>query len=317
MGTYLDFEKPIIELERKIEELKTLSKDSGLETIDKQIQQLEQTVKKNIKAIYTKLTPWQKTGIARHPERPHSKEYIEHMIQDFIPLAGDRNFADDHAIIGGIGQFHNQSVIIIAQEKGNDTESRIKHNFGMARPEGYRKAIRLMKMAEQFKIPIISLIDTPGAYPGIGAEERGQAQAIATAIETCLSINTPIIATIIGEGGSGGAMAIAAADKVLMLEHAIYSVISPEGAAAILWRDAEKASVAATTMKITAQDLIQYNSIDHIIPEPIGGAHRYKEQTIQNVSENIKNALKEVKKIPNEKRLKKRKEKFLEIGRVT
>src|SRR3974390_2683236 len=271
MRSYLDFEKPVAELEAKVEELR--ASDNAV-SLSEEINRLEAKAALALKELYADLTPWQKTQVARHPQRPHCLDYISGLITNFMPLAGDRKFGDDQAIVGGFGRFRGESVCIIGHEKGSDTESRIKHNFGMARPEGYRKAVRLMEMADRFDIPVISLGAPAGAYPGIGAEERGQAEAIARSTDACLSLGVPNVAVILGEGGSGGAIAIATANRVLMLEHAIYSVISPEGAASILWRDTSKAQDAATNMKITADDLTRFGVIDAIVPEPVGGAHR-------------------------------------------
>src|SRR5215471_522679 len=274
MRSYLDFEKPVAELEAKIEELRALHAEGDAVAIGDEIERLEARAAQALKALYANLTPWQKTQVARHPQRPHCLDYIDALVSEFTPIAGDRKFGEDAAIVGGFSRFRGMSLCIIGQEKGSTTESRIKHNFGMARPEGYRKAVRLMELAERFDLPVLSLVDTAGAYPGIGAEERGQAEAIARSTEACLLLGVPNIAVILGEGGSGGAIAIATANRVLMLEHAIYSVISPEGAASILWRDTARAQDAATSMKITAQDLLRFGIIDHIVEEPIGGAHR-------------------------------------------
>ncbi len=310
----LDFEKPILELEAKIAELHHVSGDSAVNIAD-EITRMQTKASRLLQQAYSKLTPAQKVQIARHQQRPHFCDYISALIEDFTPLAGDRNFAEDHALIGGLGRFQGQSCIIMGQEKGHDTQSRIKHNFGMARPEGYRKAQRLMKMASQFQLPIITLVDTAGAYPGMGAEERGQSEAIAKSIETCLRTDVPIITVIIGEGGSGGAIAIAVADRIYMLEHSIYSVISPEGCASILWRSGDYAKDAATALKLTAQDLKQLKLIDGIIPEPTGGAHRYQEETIHNVERTIQKAMKDLMPWDKEKLLKSRREKFLAFGR--
>src|SRR5262247_2070676 len=271
--TYLDFEKPIAELESKVAELSALSvEDDGSLSITEEVTKLQQKAHQALTDTYAKLTPWQKTQVARHPDRPHCLDYVAALIEDFVPLAGDRYFAEDAAIMGGIGRFRGRSIVVIGHEKGSDTESRIKHNFGMARPEGYRKAVRLMDLAEKFELPVLTLVDTAGAYPGIGAEERGQAEAIARSTDRCLSLTVPLVAVVIGEGGSGGAVAIATANRVLMLEHAIYTVASPEAAASILWRDSARAIDAATSMKITAQDLKTLGIIDVIITEPVGGA---------------------------------------------
>jgi acetyl-CoA carboxylase carboxyl transferase subunit alpha len=286
----LEFEKPILELEAKIAELRNVGGDDTINITD-EIRRMQQKAERLLQQTYSKLTPVQKVQVARHQDRPHFSDYIAGMIEDFTPLAGDRNFGEDKALLGGLGRFKGRSVVIMGHEKGSDTETRIKHNFGMARPEGYRKAQRLMDMASQFQLPVITLVDTAGAYPGVGAEERGQAEAIAKSIETCLRTTAPIISVVIGEGGSGGAIAIATADKVFMLEHAIYSVISPEGCASILWRSADHADDAATALKLTAEDMLNLKLIDGIIPEPLGGAHRAKEQTILNVSHEIDRAL--------------------------
>lgn len=310
----LEFEKPILELEGKINELRHLEGDSSV-NIAAEMTRMETKVDKLLNQTYSKLTPAQKVQVARHQDRPHFLDYINGMIDDYTALAGDRNFADDDALQGGIGRFQGQAVIIIGQERGHDTESRLKHNFGMARPEGYRKAQRLMKMAERFQIPIITLVDTAGAYPGLGAEERGQSEAIAKSIETCLNVRVPIISVVIGEGGSGGAIAIAAADRIYMLEHSIYSVISPEGCASILWRSGEFASDAAEALKITAQDIKGLGLIDGIIPEPVGGAHRRKNTTIQNVSDQIAKALKQLTPWDGTKLKADRRKKFLAFGR--
>ncbi len=310
----LDFEKPILELEGKISELRHVNSDSEVNIAD-EISRMQNKADKLLKQTYSKLTPAQKVQVARHQERPRTLDYIKAIIDDFIPLAGDRNFAEDHALVGGIGRFRARSCIIVGHEKGYDTESRIKRNFGMVRPEGYRKAQRLIKMACQFQIPVITLVDTAGAYPGIGAEERGQSEAIAKSIETCLRADIPIISVVIGEGGSGGAIAIAVADKIFMLEHSIYSVISPEGCASILWRDGSYAKDAAAALKITAQDLKELKLIDGIIAEPIGGAHRNKEQTIQSVADEIEKALEEMTPWDKLEIIESRRKKFLEFGR--
>jgi acetyl-CoA carboxylase carboxyl transferase subunit alpha len=311
----LEFEKPILELEAKIAELQNMSGDAGF-NIAEEITRLRQKTERLLTQVYSKLLPAQIVQVARHGERPHTVDYIKGLITDFTPLAGDRNFGEDEAIIGGLGRFEGQSCVVIGQEKGNDTQSRIKHNFGMARPEGYRKAIRLMDMADKFNIPVITFVDTAGAYPGVGAEERGQSEAIARSIEKCLEIKTPLITTIIGEGGSGGAIAIAAADRVLMLEYSIYSVISPEGCASILWRSAEFAKEAASALKLTATDLRELGLIDKIVTEPLGGAHRNKAQMIKRVGKVVSENLAELNAIPGDKLLEKRHEKFLEMGRV-
>jgi acetyl-CoA carboxylase carboxyl transferase subunit alpha len=316
MRTYLDFEKPVAELEAKVEELRTVAETGSAVSVGDEINRLEVKAVLALKELYANLTPWQKTQVARHPQRPHCLDYIAGLIANFIPLAGDRKFGDDAAIVGGFGRFHGESVCIIGHEKGSDTESRIKHNFGMARPEGYRKAVRLMEMADRFGIPVIALVDTAGAYPGIGAEERGQAEAIARSTDACLALGVPNVAVILGEGGSGGAIAIATANRVLMLEHAIYSVISPEGAASILWRDTAKAQEAATNMKITAQDMVRFGVIDTVVSEPTGGAHRDPQAAIAATGEAIANALAELRVLDREAVRRQRREKFLAMGRT-
>ena len=313
--TYLDFEKPIAELESKIEDLKSLKSADNAVSVADEVKLLEQKAKTALEETYSKLTPWQKTQVARHPDRPHCLDYIAALIEDFVPLAGDRYFAEDRAIIGGVGRFRGRSVVVIGHEKGSDTQTRITHNFGMAMPEGYRKAIRLMRMADKFGMPIVTFVDTAGAYPGISAEERGQAEAIARSIDCCLSVNVPIISVVIGEGGSGGAIAIATANKVLMLEHAIYTVASPEAAASILWRDSSRAQDAATNMKITAQDLSQMGIIDVVISEPVGGAHRDKTAIMRITGNMIERALREFDGVAGEEIRKARHDKFLAMGR--
>lgn len=310
----LEFEKPILELEAKISELRHVNSDSAL-NIAEEIARMQTKADKLLTQTYGKLTADQKVQVARHQERPHFLDYINGMVEDFMPLAGDRNFAEDHALIGGMAKFRGRSCIIMGHEKGHDTQSRIHHNFGMARPEGYRKAQRLMKMAQQFQLPVITLVDTAGAYPGKGAEERGQSEAIAKSIETCLRTEVPIVSVIIGEGGSGGAIAIAVADRVFMLEHAIYSVISPEGCASILWRSANFAKEAATALKLTAQDLYELKLIDGIISEPVGGAHRKKDETIRSVARQIEKSLEELAPWDPQNLLQARREKFLAAGR--
>ncbi len=315
MHHYLDFEKPISDLQGKIRELKTLSgNEEGIDTAD-EIERLEIRASEATAEIYSKLTPWQKTQVARHPARPHFVDYAAALFTEFTPLAGDRKFSNDEAIQSGLARFNGQAVAVIGHEKGSDTQARIKHNFGSARPEGYRKSIRIMEMANRFDIPIITLVDTAGAYPGVGAEERGQAEAIARSTEMCLNVKVPIISIIIGEGGSGGAIAIAVGNKVYMLEHSIYSVISPEGAASILWRDAARAKDAATNMKITAQDQQGLGIIDGIITEPIGGAHREPATAINGVRDIIKSSLEELTAKSRDELVKERREKFLAIGR--
>lgn len=310
----LDFERPILELEGKIAELRNVSGENAVH-IAEEINRMEEKSARLLKQAYGKLTAAQKVQVARHQSRPHCSDYIKDLIEDFTPLAGDRSFAEDHALIAGLGRYNGQSCIIMGHEKGSDTESRIKHNFGMVRPEGYRKAQRLMKMAAQFQIPVITFIDTAGAYPGKGAEERGQSEAIAKSIETCLRTEVPIISVVIGEGGSGGAIAIAVADKIYMLEHSIYSVISPEGCASILWRSGDQAKEAAGALKLTAQDLYAMKLIDGIVSEPLGGAHRHKKETMGNVKSILDSALKDLMPWDAKSLIKKRREKFLAFGR--
>ncbi len=316
MRSYLDFEKPVAEIEAKLDELRAVETPDSAAAIGEEISRLEAKAAQTLKDLYAGLTPWQKTQVARHPERPRCLDYVQTLITDFVALAGDRKFGDDDAIVGGFGRFRGESICVIGHEKGSTTEERLKHNFGMARPEGYRKATRLMQMADRFNIPILSLVDTEGAYPGIGAEERGQAEAIARSTETCLELGVPNVAVIIGVGGSGGAIAVATANRVLMLEHSFYSVISPEGAASILWRDTAKAQEAATSMKITAQDLARFGVIDQIVTEPVGGAHRDPATTIVATGEAIGNAFDELKGLDRDTVRKQRREKFLAIGRT-
>ena len=315
MRSYLDFEKPVAELEAKVEELRAVQASGEAVEVADEIARLEAKAAQTLKDLYAGMTPWQKTQVARHPQRPHCLDYIAAMITDFVPLAGDRKFGDDEAIVGGFGRFQGQSICVIGHEKGSTTEARLKHNFGMARPEGYRKAVRLMEMADRFDIPVLSLVDTAGAYPGIGAEERGQAEAIARSTEACLNLTVPNVAVILGEGGSGGAIAIATANRVLMLEHAIYSVISPEGAASILWRDSGKAQDAATNMKITAQDLIRFGIVDEIVPEPSGGAHRDPVAAIAATADAVARSFASLGGLNRESIRRQRQEKFLAIGR--
>ena len=318
MKIYLDFENRIAELEGKIAELKSLAAEGGEDdgvSIAEEVAQLEKKADKALADLYAKLDPWQKTQVARHPERPHCIDYINGLITDFTPLAGDRKFAEDLAIIGGVGRFRGRPVMVIGQEKGNDTKSRIARNFGMARPEGYRKAVRLMDMAERFRLPVLTFIDTAGAYPGIGAEERGQAEAIARSTERCLTLGVPMVSLITGEGGSGGAIAIATANKVLMLEHSIYSVISPEGAASILWRDPAKAQEAAKALKLTAQDLEKLGIVDAVIPENTGGAHRAREKTVRDAGDAMEKALLPLLHMTGDELRRQRREKFLSVGR--
>ncbi|PTW63475.1 acetyl-CoA carboxylase carboxyltransferase subunit alpha [Breoghania corrubedonensis] len=314
MRSYLEFEKPIADLEGKVQELRTMSGDDAVD-VDEEIARLETKANQALKDIYSKLTPWQKTLVARHPDRPHAADYIDQLIEDFTPLAGDRKFGEDSAIVTGIGRFRGQRVAVIGQEKGHDTQSRLKHNFGMARPEGYRKAVRIMEMADRFGLAVISFVDTAGAYPGIGAEERGQAEAIARSTEACLKLGVANAALIIGEGGSGGAIAIASTNRVIMMEHSIYSVISPEGAASILWRDSARAQDAATNMKITAQDLIKLGIIDEIVEEPLGGAHRDPGTAIAKAGEALERVLGEFHGQSADAIRQQRHEKFLAIGR--
>ena len=315
MINYLDFEKPLSDLEGKIHELRKLAGDDGIIDTSAEIEKLEARAKDLLSELYGKLTPWQKTQVARHPARPHFQDYAEFLFDEFTPLAGDRKYSNDEAIQAGLGRFRGDPVAIIGQEKGNDTKSRIRHNFGSARPEGYRKAVRILEMADRFGLPVITLIDTSGAYPGIGAEERGQAEAIARSTETCLNVRVPIVSVVIGEGGSGGAIAIATGNRVYMLEHAIYSVISPEGAASILWRDATRASDAAANMKITAEDLRGLGVIDDIIKEPVGGAHRDPEAVIKATGDVISKALAELEQMDGEALRQHRRKKFLDMGR--
>jgi acetyl-CoA carboxylase carboxyl transferase subunit alpha len=316
MRSYLDFEKPVAELEAKIEELRAMQAGGDAVAIVEEISRLEAKAGQALEELYAGLTPWQKTQVARHPQRPHCTDYISALVADFVPLAGDRKYGDDPAIVGGIGRLRGESICVIGHEKGTDTEDRLKHNFGMARPEGYRKAVRLMEMADRFDIPVLTLIDTAGAYPGIGAEERGQAEAIARSTDACLQLGVPNVAVIVGEGGSGGAIAIATANRVLMLEHAIYSVISPEGAASILWRDTSKAQEAASNMRITAQDLLRFGVVDEVVPEPVGGAHRDPPAAIAATGEVIAQALSQLRGLDRATVIRLRREKFLAIGRT-
>lgn len=314
MATFLDFEKPIAELEGKIAELRHLSNGDDI-NIAEEVAKLQGKAEKLLRQTYGKLSAWQKTQVARHPERPHFVDYIDGLITDYVPLAGDRNFADDKAILGGLGRFRGQPVVVMGHEKGADTTSRVRHNFGMAKPEGYRKAIRLMELAERFQLPVLTLVDTPGAFPGVEAEARGQAEAIARSIESCLKIQVPLISTIIGEGGSGGAIALAAANHIIMLEHSVYSVISPEGCASILWRSAEQARDAAEALKLTAEDLKSLGVIDEIVPEPLGGAHRGLPQTVSALGDAIETALARFASMSGPEIRDQRRQKFLEMGR--
>ena len=310
---FLDFERPIAELEGKIEELRHLSTTGELNIAD-EVGRLENSANRLLRQTYSRLTPWQKVQVARHPERPHCLDYIGGLIAEFVPLAGDRAFAEDPAIVGGIGRFRGRSVLVLGTEKGADTESRLKHNFGMARPEGYRKARRLMRLADRFGLPVLTFVDTAGAYPGIDAEARGQAEAIARAIETCLDIKVPLVAAIIGEGGSGGAIALAAGNTVLMLEHAIYSVISPEGCASILWRNGEHAQDAAEALRLTAQDLQRLGVVDRIVPEPLGGAQRAPKEAVDQLGEALDEALRPLLALDRVTLRLQRREKFLAMG---
>ena len=313
MRHFLDFERPIAELESKIEELRHLSTTGELNIAD-EVGRLEVTANRLLRQTYARLTPWQKVQVARHPERPHCLDYVGGLITDFVPLAGDRTFAEDRAVIGGIGRFRGYSVVALGTEKGADTQARLRHNFGMARPEGYRKARRLMRLAERFKLPVLTFVDTSGAFPGIDAEARGQAEAIARAIETCLDIRVPFVASIIGEGGSGGAIAMAGGNTVLMLEHAIYSVIPPEGCSAILWRDGEHAPEAAEALRLTAQDLLRLGVVDRIVEEPLGGAHRAAKEAVEKLGEAIDEALRPLLGLDGSVLRAQRREKFLAMG---
>lgn len=317
MRTYLDFEKSVAEIETKIEELAALAEASGADAISQgvELSRLKAKAERQLAEIYAKLDPWQKTQVARHQDRPRFRDYVAALVTDFLELSGDRTYGEDAAILGGTGKFMGRPVLVIGHEKGRTTQERLKHNFGMARPEGYRKAVRLMDLAERFSLPVVSFVDTAGAYPGIGAEERGQAEAIARSTERCLTLGVPMVAVIVGEGGSGGAIAIAAANKVFMLEHAIYSVISPEGAASILWKDSARAKDAATAMKITAQDLFELKVIDAIIKEPVGGAHREPAAAIATVGAAIAESLDELSPMPAADLRAQRRQRFLAIGR--
>jgi len=313
MHNFLDFEKSLSKLEAKIEDLRHFSDGDAINITD-EITKLQAKSDKILKQLYFKLTPWQKVQVARHPDRPHFTDYMKGLVEDFTPLAGDRAFAEDRAIIGGLGRFRGHTAMFIGHEKGTDTNTRMQHNFGMARPEGYRKAIRLMKMADHFDLPVLTLVDTPGAYPGVGAEERGQAEAIASSIETCLALKVPFISAVIGEGGSGGAIALAAANRVLMLENSIYSVISPEGCASILWRNGDQAQDAAEAMKLTAQDLLELGVVDAVVPEPVGGAHRFPTPAITALGDALEEAMKELMKLDPAALRRQRHEKFLAMG---
>ena len=313
MQTYLDFEKPIAELDRRIDELRATASAGSID-IDAEIGKLDSKSSKLLRDTYARLSPWQKTQVARHPERPHFKDYVAGIADDFMVLAGDRAFADDQAIIGGLARIDGRRVMLIGHEKGDDTASRLKHNFGMAKPEGYRKAIRLMQLADRFGVPVVSLVDTSGAFPGVQAEERGQAEAIARSTEQCLSLKVPMISAVVGEGGSGGAIALAAANRVLMFEHAVYSVISPEGCASILWRTADKAADAAEAMRVTAQQLAELKVIDRIVPEPLGGAHRDPAAAISAMKMALVEELDQCATMSGEQLLEQRRTKFLNLG---
>jgi len=313
MPTYLDFEKPVAELEARVAELRETASADEL-NIEAEIGRLEEKSQRLLRETYGRLTPWQKAQVARHPERPHFKDYVSALVDDFVPLSGDRKFGEDQAIVGGLGRFQGRKIVLIGHEKGDDTASRLRHNFGMARPEGYRKAIRLMEIADRFGLPVVTLVDTPGAFPGVQAEERGQAEAIARSTERCLALRVPLVAAIAGEGGSGGAIAIAAANRVLMLEHSVYSVISPEGCASILWRTGEKAADAAEAMRITAADLLQLGVIERIVPEPIGGAHRHPSEAIATLGSAIAEELDALAGLSPEALKAQRRDKYLTIG---
>ncbi len=311
---YLDFEKPLAEIEGKAEELRSLARTNPQMDVGREAEALDRKADQALKDLYKNLTAWQKCQVARHPDRPHCRDYIEGLFAEYTPLAGDRNFADDHAIMGGLARFNDQAVVVIGHEKGHDTKTRIERNFGMARPEGYRKAIRLMDLADRFRLPVVTLIDTPGAYPGKGAEERGQAEAIARSTEKCLTIGVPLVSVVIGEGGSGGAVAFATANRIAMLEHSVYSVISPEGCASILWKDAEKMREAAEALRLTAQDLQKLGIIDRIVKEPVGGAQRGRKETVEAVGKAIEAMLKELAGKKADWLIKDRRTKFLDMG---
>jgi acetyl-CoA carboxylase carboxyl transferase subunit alpha len=313
MRSYLDFEKPVAELDSKVDELRALA--AGGTDITEEVSRIEEKAAQALAELYANLTPWQKTLVARHPQRPHFTDFIDGLITEFTPLAGDRKFGEDEALVGGFGRFRGESICVMGQEKGASTESRIKHNFGMARPEGYRKAVRLMELAERFRIPVLSIVDSAGAYPGIGAEERGQAEAIARSTDACMALGVPNVAIVTGEGMSGGAIAITTANRVLMFEHAIYSVISPEAASSILWRDGTKAQEAANSMKITAQDMLRFGVIDSILKEPTGGAHRDPAVMIAATGDVIAQAFDELRNLDSDAIRKQRRQKFLDIGR--
>jgi len=313
MRSYLDFEKPVAELDSKVDELRALA--AGGTDITEEVSRIEEKAAQALAELYANLTPWQKTLVARHPQRPHFTDFIDGLITEFTPLAGDRKFGEDEALVGGFGRFRGESICVMGQEKGASTESRIKHNFGMARPEGYRKAQRLMHLADRFKLPVLTFVDTPGAYPGMDAEARGQAEAIARSIDTCLGIGVPLVSVVIGEGGSGGALAIASADRVYMLENSIYSVISPEGCASILWRNSANAQDAAEAMKVTAADLKKLEVIDEVIPEPMGGAHRAPDEAIDAVGKVAAQAIGELSQFDPDTLRRRRQDKFLAMGK--
>ncbi|THD45164.1 MAG: acetyl-CoA carboxylase carboxyltransferase subunit alpha [Bradyrhizobium sp.] len=315
MRSYLSFETPVADIDARVDELRAMAEKGDSEALNEEITRLEAKSAKTLAEIYASLTPWQKTQVARVQGRPHFNDYVKGLIEDFTPLAGDRKFAEDAAIVGGIGRFRGSPICLIGHEKGDDTASRLKHNFGMARPEGYRKAARLMELADRFDLPVVSLVDTAGAWPGVDAEERGQAEAIARATDVTLALGTPNVAVVVGEGGSGGALAIAACNKVLMLEHSIYTVASPEAAASILWRDSSRAQDAATSMKITAQDLLKFGIIDGIVPEPVGGAHRDPQEAITEVGRAVGAALDQLGNMSREALREARATKFLAMGR--
>ena len=315
MPTFLDFEKPIAELQARIDELRETGADGGVD-IAADVARLQAKSDKLLKDTFAKLTPWQKTQVARHPERPHFKDYVAGLFDEFLPLAGDRGFADDQAILGGFATFRGRRIMVLGHEKGDDTATRLRHNFGMGKPEGYRKAVRLMELADRFGLPVVTLVDTSGAFPGLQAEERGQAEAIARSTETCLALGVPLVSAVVGEGGSGGAVALASGNRVLMLEHAVYSVISPEGCASILWRTADKAAEAAEAMKVTAQDLKALGVIDRIVPEPLGGAHRDRAVAIGALGDAIDAALGELAPLDADALRRDRRAKFLAMGRA-
>lgn len=314
MLTPLEFEKPVLELEAKIEELRHLGSSDDLNIAD-EIADLQTKAERQLRQIYSRLTPWQEVQVARHPGRPHLRDYVSALIEDFVPLCGDRLYGEDAAVVGGLGRFRGRSVVVIGHEKGHDTESRVRHNFGMAHPEGYRKAQRLMDLADRFGLPLLTFVDTPGAYPGVEAEERGQAEAIARCIERCLALRVPMVSAIIGEGGSGGAVALATANRVLMLEHAVYSVISPEGCASILWRSTDKTVEAAEALKLTAKDLLGFGVVDGVVQEPLGGAHRNPVTTIAALGDAMSGALDELESVPAVDLRRERRRKYLQMGR--